>query len=93
MAAVLYLVRTAKSTDSSIHFSHYNLNHHTLVRSETSDAVKFRLISFGLRHHVASPVVNKFRKNLVPENGRSIPPKHYDPPITLHRVKVQTVKI
>jgi len=93
MAAVLHLVRTTTSTDSGIHFSHYNLNHHILVRSETSDAVKFKLISFGLRDHVASPVVNKFRKNPVPENGRSIPPKHYDPPITLYSVIVQTIKI
>jgi len=40
MAAVLHLVRTATSTDSGIHISHYNLNHHTLMKSETSDAVK-----------------------------------------------------
>jgi len=92
-AAVLHLVRTAKLTDYGIYFSHYSLHHHTLVRSATSDAVKFGLISFGLRHHVASPVVNKFWKNIVPENGRSIPPKHYDPPITLHTVIVQTIKI
>ena len=93
MTAVLHLVRTATLTEYGIHFSHCSLNHHTLVRSAISDALKFGLISFGLRHHVASPVVNKFRKNLVPENGRRIPPKHYDPPITLHKVIVQTIKV
>lgn len=92
MAAVLHIVRTVTSTDSGMRFSHYNLNLHTLVRSETSERWKFRLMSFGLQHHVVSPVVNKFRRNLVPENGCSIPPKHFDPPITLHSVILQTIK-